>query len=45
VCNLVNLAYFHGQRLKWDPAKETFKEGTGDAKWLGREYRSPWRMA
>ena len=45
VCNLVNLAYFHGQRLKWDPVKETFKDGTGDAKWLGREYRSPWKMA
>jgi predicted dehydrogenase len=45
VCNLVNLAYFHQQVLKWDPAKEQFAGGTGDPKWLGREYRSPWKLA
>lgn len=45
VCNLVNVAYFTGQTLKWDPAKEKFVGGTGDAKWLGREYRDPWKLA
>lgn len=45
VCNLVNLAYFYGQRLKWDPAAEQFREGTGNPKWLSQEYRAPWRLA
>lgn len=45
VCNLVNLAYFSGQTLKWDPAREQFRDGTGDPKWLTREYRSPWKLA
>ena len=44
VCNLVNLAYYHGQRMKWDPAKEQFTGGTGDPKWLRYEYRGPWTV-
>ena len=44
VCNLVNLAYYHGQRMTWDPAKEQFTGGTGDPKWLRYEYRSPWSV-
>jgi predicted dehydrogenase len=45
VCNLVNMAYFYGQPIKWDPAQEKFKDGTGDPKWLGRDYREPWKLA
>jgi predicted dehydrogenase len=45
VCNLVNLAYFYGRHLKWDPAGEKFKEGTGETKWLGRDYRKPWKLS
>jgi predicted dehydrogenase len=45
VCNLVNLAYYHGQLIKWDPKKENFAEGTGKPEWLGREYRAPWKLA
>jgi hypothetical protein len=45
VCSLVNLAYYHGQRLKWDPKREHFVDGTGNREWLGREYRKPWKLA
>ena len=44
VCNLVNLAYYHRQTLKWDPKKEAFTGGTGNPKWLDYEYRSPWKL-
>ena len=40
-CNLVNMVYFSGKGLKWNPAKEVFADGTGDASWLTREYRAP----
>jgi predicted dehydrogenase len=44
VCHLVNLAYYHGKRMKWDPKKERFIEGTGDPKWLDVPHRSPWKI-
>jgi predicted dehydrogenase len=43
-CHLMNQAYFHGQKLKWDPVKCTFVDGTGDPAWLTRDYRSPWTV-
>ena len=45
ICNLVNQVYFNGKGCKWDPKKENFAEGTGDASWLTREYRAPWKLA
>ncbi len=45
VCNLVNLAYFHGLPMKWDPKTERFTGENGEKEWLGREYRKPWRLA
>ena len=45
VCNLANMVYFSGKGLKWNPAKENFADGTGDASWLTREYRAPWKLA
>ena len=45
VCNLVNQVYFSGKGLKWNPKKERFVDGTGDASWLTREYRKPWKLA
>ena len=45
VCHLVNLAYYHHQPMKWDPAKETFIEGAGDHKWLDVPHRAPWKLA
>ena len=43
-CHLVNLAYYHGQHLKWNPKAEKFSDGTGDAKWLDASYRDPWKL-
>jgi len=44
-CHLISLAYWHGKAMKWDPAKNDFTGGTGDAKWLTREYRGAWKVA
>ena len=44
-CHLINLAYYHGERMQWDPAKNEFAGGTGKAEWLTREYRGDWKVA
>jgi predicted dehydrogenase len=44
-CQLVDLAYYHGQKMQWDPVKHEFAGGTGDTKWLTREYRGAWKVA
>ncbi len=44
VCHLVNLAYYHGQKMKWDPKGFKFVEGTGDKAWLDVTYRTPWKL-
>ena len=43
-CHLVNQVYYHGQKMQWDPEKCVFVGGTGDPKWLTRDYRSPWTV-
>ena len=43
-CHLVNLAYRHGQKIAWDPAKLNFADGTGKPEWLTREYRGDWKV-
>ena len=43
-CHLVNLAYKHGQKIAWDPAKLAFGGGTGKPEWLTREYRGDWKV-
>ena len=43
-CHLMNQCYYHNQKLKWDPAKFAFVDGTGDPAWLTRDYRSPWNV-
>lgn len=43
-CHLMNLVYWHGQKLAWDPERFTFVGGTGDPAWLTRPYRSPWKV-
>ncbi len=45
VCHLVNLAYYHGQPMKWNPAREKFIGGTGDPSWLDVSRRAPWKLA
>ena len=42
-CHLMNLAYYHGQVIKWDPANLAFAGGTGNPEWLissRRNFRS-----
>ena len=44
VCHLVNLAYYHGEKMKWDPKAEQFTGGTGNKEWLDVPHRNPWRV-
>jgi predicted dehydrogenase len=43
-CHLLNQSYYHHAHLKWDPARFKFTSGTGDPKWLTRDYRAPWSV-
>jgi hypothetical protein len=43
-CNLMNLAYYHHQPIRWNSETEEFAGGTGNPAWLTREYRAPWRL-
>jgi predicted dehydrogenase len=43
-CHLLNQSYYHHAGFKWDPAQFIFIEGTGDPKWLTRDYRAPWSV-
>lgn len=43
-CHLINLAYYHGETMQWDPASNQFVGGTGNPAWLTREFRSPWKV-
>lgn len=45
VCHLVNLVYYHGKRIKWDPKAEKFTDGTGDPQWLDVPHRAPWEIS
>ncbi len=44
-CHLLNFAYRYGKSFKWNPAENAFADGTGDAKWLTRDYRDAWKVA
>ena len=43
-CHLMNQCYYNHAKILWDPAKFAFRDGTGDPKWLTREYRGPWTV-
>lgn len=45
VCHLVNLAYYHGKTMKWNPKQEQFADGTGDVTWLDVPRRDQWKLA
>jgi predicted dehydrogenase len=42
-CHLMNMAYLHRQKFRWEPKAQKFAEG-GDPKWLARDYRGEWRV-
>ncbi len=44
-CHILNFGYRYGKPVKWEPVAMQFAGGTGDAKWLTREYRDEWRVA
>ena len=44
VCHLVNLAYYHGENMKWDPAKNQFVDGAGKNEWLNVPHRGEWKV-
>lgn len=44
IVHLGNLAYWHRERLRWDPESWEFVGGTGKKEWLDRERRDPWRL-
>ncbi len=41
-CHLMNMVYWYGEDLKWDPVKNKFLKG-GKGSWLTREYRDNWK--
>lgn len=43
-CHLMNQAYYNNQKIQWDPIAKAFAKGTGDARWLTRDYRGPWKV-
>lgn len=43
-CHLLNFAYRYGKSFKWNPAGNAFADGSGDAKWLTRDYRDAWKV-
>jgi predicted dehydrogenase len=43
-CHLLNQSYYHHAHLQWDPVRFKFTHGTGDPKWLTRDYRAPWSV-
>ena len=44
LCNLCNLSYVHDTGFDWDPVRNVFANGTGDAAWLGKAYRGDWKV-
>ncbi|MBS0210183.1 MAG: Gfo/Idh/MocA family oxidoreductase [Planctomycetes bacterium] len=45
VCHLGNIAIRTGKKIQWDPQAETIVGDSEAAKWLTKEYRSPYRLS
>lgn len=46
ICFLANIAYRSKDQLVWDAANQRLVQGGPQAqRLLGREYRSPWKLA
>jgi len=43
-CHLLNLAYYHGETMDWNPEANEFDGGTGKLEWLTRDYRGEWTV-
>lgn len=44
LCQLCNMSYVHDAGYDWNPDKFCFANGTGNSKWLSREYRGNWKI-
>ena len=42
VCHLGNIAYWTGERFRWDPEKEEVVDNSDAARWITRPHREPW---
>jgi predicted dehydrogenase len=45
VCHLGNIAIRSGKKIQWDPQAESFVDDPSAAKWLTKEYRTPWKLS
>ena len=43
-CHLMNQAYYNHAVIKWEPKQMRFARHGGEAEWLTRDYRSPWKV-
>ncbi len=43
-CHLMNQAYYNHAKILWDPERLQLRDGSGDPKWLTRDYRGPWTV-
>ncbi len=44
VCHLINLAYWYGRKLRWDPQNWRFVNDAEADRWQDRERRDPYRL-
>lgn len=45
LCQMCNTSYMYDSGFDWDPATDTFANGTGDPSWLGRTFfRNGWKI-
>jgi hypothetical protein len=40
----MNISYYNKTSFDWDPKNNDFVNGTGDAAWLTRDYRCPYKV-
>lgn len=45
ICCLMDATYTHRQSFQWDPAKNTFANGTGNPEWVKNHYRGDLKLA
>jgi hypothetical protein len=44
VCHLGNIAIRSGKKITWDPKTESIVGDTDGAKWLSKDYRTPYKL-
>jgi predicted dehydrogenase len=43
-CHLMNQAYYNHASIKWKPKRMRYARRSGQAEWLTRDYRPPWKV-